>query len=116
MRANEGGIGDNDIYFINDCGKDGNKQVLLAGFLDVDGKNTPKQVRNINITFSENSMQDRLDRVRGFSTINQCERIHGVTKNVMDLTPHDRLHFPGSSNRGNFIGPVSMQSWASPCT
>ena len=104
-------FGDRDQWFINDVGKDGNKVALLGGFVDDDNKVLAKQVKVLNVTFSEESLQERLDRVKGGGAINQCERIFMVSKGKVDFRHHSRLHMEKASNKGNFIGPFGLPSW-----
>ena len=105
-----------DIYALCDCGKDGNKSRLLGVFClapepDEAGKmqkpaQCKKKVRTWTATMLESSITERLARVRGFSSINQVQRIHLITKNGLHLNEHQRLHSTGT-NRGNVLGPFT---------
>ena len=109
-----------DIYALCDCGKDGNKGRLIGVFClapepDAAGKlqkpaPCKKQVRTWTATMSESSITERLAKVRGFSSINQIQRIHLITRNGLQLNEHQRLHSNGT-NRGNFLGPFTASSW-----
>jgi len=109
-----------DIYAVCDCGKDGNKGRLIGAFClapepDAAGKlqkpaPCKKQVRTWTATVSESSITERLAKVRGFSSINQIQRIHLITRNGLQLNEHPRLHSNGT-NRGNFLGPFTASSW-----
>ena len=58
----EGEIPANEIWFIPDAGKEGNKGALLAGFTA--GKQ--KEVRPLLVIYDETSLEDRLDKLRGY--------------------------------------------------
>ena len=58
----EGEIPANEIWFIPDAGKEGNKGALLAGFTA--GK--PKEVRPLLVIYDETSLEVRLDKLRGY--------------------------------------------------
>ena len=105
-----------DIYAVCDCGKDGNKSRLIGAFClapepDEAGrmqKPAPckKKVRTWTATMLESSITERLAKVRGFSSINQVQRIHLITKNGLHLNERQRLHSTGT-NRGNVLGPFT---------
>ena len=69
-----------DVYFYFDAGKAGNKTVLISGFLTSDLAALSKQVRSIFLVSSEDSIKDRMSKVRGFNAANQVETMHIVTK------------------------------------
>ena len=100
-----------DIYIVFDGGKEGLKSNLMSGFVGTDGKQMIKAVRPVMIQLEESAMEARQDLARGFSTINQFERMYLVTRNGLNLTYHKRKHFPASSNRGNHLGPVAPVDW-----
>ena len=64
----DGEIPSSEIWFIPDAGKDGNKGALLSGFTA--GK--PKEVRPLLVVYDENSLEDRLDKLRGYRWSNKC--------------------------------------------
>ena len=99
-----------DIYFLFDAGKSGNRSILISGFLNSDQANVPKQIRSIVLINSEDSIKERMQKVRGFTAINQVETVHMVSKHALKLTEHNRLHHPGT-NRGNVIGPIALPRW-----
>ena len=109
-----------DIYAVCDCGKESNKSKLLGAFYlapepDAAGKlqkpaPCKKQVRTWTAIMSESSITERLAKVRGFSSINQIQRIHLITRHGLQLNLHQRLHSNGT-NRGNSLGPFTASSW-----
>ena len=114
-------ISPEDIYCLCDAGKEGNKSALLSSFLyapqeDETGKlqkaqPCKKHVRTWIASITEGSLTERLSKVRGFSSINQVQRLYLVTKGFLTLNEHQRLHTTGASNRGNFIGPFAVENW-----
>lgn len=80
--------------------------------MDSEGKSLNKKVRQIFLNLDENSLRERLERVRGFTSINQVERLYLVSKGTLDLNEHDRLHF-GGTNRGNQLGPIAVAGFNS---
>ncbi len=93
----------------------GNQATLLGGFTDEEGKQLPKSKRTIIMTYSESSCLERLNKVRGYSALNQTELLHIISLKALELTLHDRLHFSGS-NRGNVLcnidWPKYERMWA----
>lgn len=107
-----------DVYALCDAGKEGNKNLLLGSFTyapEADpatgrlqkAQQCKKHVRCLTAIISEGSITDRLAKIRGFSSINQIQKVYLVTKDGLNLNQHERLHTEGSSNRGNFIGPFA---------
>lgn len=68
---------------------------------------TKKAVRQLTLVISENSMTSRLEKVKGFNSMNQLQTLNIVTKNVLQLNVHDRIFVEGSTNRGNVLGPLA---------
>lgn len=67
--------------------------------------------RQVFINFDEDSLQERMERVKGFESVNQVERCYMVTKGGLDLHDRKRLRFEGR-NRGNSLFPVKAPSWS----
>ena len=74
------------------------------------GDTLAKVVRTVALTFSEESLAVRYERIKGFNAINQIERLYVTSAPGINFTEHKRLHFSGS-NRGNHLGPMSAPSW-----
>ena len=66
-----------------------------------------KVVREVHVFYDQKSLEARLDKVRGFLSLNQAEKFFFVTAKPLDLVERDRLHFEGT-NRGNCLGPVAL--------
>lgn len=69
---------------------------------------TKKVIRTTAVMLSEESVSNRLDKARGFSSINQLQNLIMVSKSALNFNLHERLHTEGSTNRGNVIGPLDM--------
>lgn len=113
-----------DIYILNDCGKEGNHSKLLGSFhytpeADEQGrlqKALPiknKHCRQWMVCMSESSVCEKLNKVRGFASVNQVSRLHLVSKSVLSLNEHQRLYTPSATNRGNLLGPFVAEPEAS---
>lgn len=70
----------------------------------------PKSVKAVNIYYSQDSVEKRHEKVRGFMCINQLETLYVVTDKSINLTERKHLHFP-DTNRGNILGPVCLDKW-----
>ena len=81
---------------------------MVSALVDSTGQPLPKRVRVIHLALDESSLRDRMDKVRGFSSLNQMERLFLVCRDLLDLNEHDRLHWSGCTNRGNNIGPIAV--------
>ena len=104
-------IGPKDLYFLFDGKREGNKLSLHAGFAGPNGQKVAHTSKCIYLTFSEESLNDRLDKVRGLIPIEQVERMYVCGVRAFDeLEEVKRKHYPGS-NRGNFIGPIKAPDW-----
>lgn len=108
LRQHDGVIRDEEIWFLPDAGKEGLKPALMSAF-----GAAQKDVRLLYIHYEEESMEDRLDKLRGFMPVNQHERVYVVTKGPLKIEKRKRLHYPGT-NRGNSIGPVALPKFDSP--
>ncbi|CAE7018635.1 sinIM, partial [Symbiodinium sp. CCMP2456] len=113
-----------DVFALNDSGREGNKGLMLGKFTaigeaEVDPstgkpKKAPqlrKSVRCVTAIISENSLAKRVEKVRGYSSVNQIQRVYLVSGKALQLTRHDRLHTANASNRGNMIGPFVAEDW-----
>ena len=112
LQTTDDDIATSDLYFISDAGKSGNHAQLLGGFTDSQGKAVTKQKRPIHTFFDEESCKEQHERVRGFATINQMETVLVVSKEILKLNEHERLHVPNATNRGNMLGPLSRPTEA----
>lgn len=92
----------------SNCTLKGNKNIMVSALVDSTGQALPKRVRVIHLVLDENSLRDRMDKVRGFCSLNQMERLFLVCRDVLDLNEHDRLHWSGCTNRGNNVGPIAV--------
>ena len=112
----EGDISPCDLFFITDDSKRGNHQSLLGGFTDSSGAPLAKQKREMVICYDEGSCKEQLQRVAGFSTLNQFEGLFIISKDVLKLNEHQRIYNPKCSNRGNMLGPLAWpeQRWTLP--
>lgn len=73
-----------------------------------------KSNRQITLMVGESSMTDRLEKTRGFASLNQLQTLNVVTKNALQLNVHDRLYCDGSTNRGNVVGPLALDALDDP--
>ena len=105
LRAGAGEIAEKEVFFIYDAGKDGNKSCFVGAFPGLQ-----KEVRHINVVYDQDSLEARLDKVRGYLPVNQLERIYMITRGIIKMPDRKSLHFSGT-NRGNSIGPVAMPSY-----
>ena len=103
-------LADGDIYVVNDAGRGGNKSLLMNSFISMSTGSViaKKAIRPITLCIAEDSITARLDKNRGFSSIQQLQTLYFVSRAAFNLNHHDRIHCPGSTNRGNFIGPLSL--------
>lgn len=110
-----------DIYLISDAGKEGNKNLILGAFTVPDSHDpaaggVPKQVqvkksvRRLTTIWSEQSLANRLEKVRG-SGIQQSATLYQVSRMTPTVNLHDRLYTPNSTNRGNVLGPYDCEDW-----
>ena len=84
----------------------GLKTFMLSCLVDADSKALAKVVRTIFFFYDQEGMEERVEKARGFNSMNQMERVHLITKVPLDLVLRNRLHWPGT-NRGNTVGPVA---------
>ena len=103
-----------DIFVINDCGREGNRTALLNAFQTMPEAGakkgapiTAKCVRNQFVILNEQSMSDRMNKVRGHSAINQVQTLLVITRVAPSLATHGRLYTEGATNRGNVIGRLA---------
>ena len=94
LRAQDWQILDQQLFFIFDGGKAGNKATLLSCFVDADNTPLSKVVRSLTLMLDESSA-DRMSLSRGFMNLEQEQHVHVCSKSVVTLTPHERLHFCG---------------------
>ena len=70
---------------------------------------TKKKPLHIQMHISEESLEDRYQRFRGFGCIPQMQGMYVFTKNTLKVNRHDRLYAPGT-NRGTVIGPLGCDA------
>lgn len=95
-----------DLFAVLDGGRDIPDKMIGACFMDGAGKAVNKSKRIIHISYLEDALQDARSLHRGFSALNQIERMHLLTGQSLILKERKRLIFPGT-NSGNFIGPLA---------
>lgn len=127
-----GTLGPGDIGLILDGGKQGNKNKFLAPWKEgtvKEGKKNPAEEENddgeegdedeedcddkpnlvcdkLLLTYTEESLAARKQRVRGTGTLKQLETALVLTSRRLSLPPRDRKHFPGSTN-GDLISGIA---------
>lgn len=69
-----------------------------------------KDKRLIYITYTEESLAQRKERVKGVATLGQTEYMYLVSQKALTCPVKKRLHFTGT-NQGDNIGQVSLPSW-----
>ena len=74
----------------------GNKMQMLSCFVDSENQPLTKNVCALTLLLDESSA-DRLSQVRGFMNIEQEQHLYVVSKSVVNLKPHDRLHYAGTN-------------------
>ena len=67
-----------------------------------------KALRTVTLMVSEESLAARVDKSRGFASINQLQNLHMISKAVLQLNHHERLYSSQATNRGNVLGPLRM--------
>ena len=98
-------IPDGDLYFVMDGGKTGNQQDLLKPFAS-----KPKSVKIFTLWRDEDSMIQRLQRVKGgIATYRQEEHLYIVSASTPALKPTKFQNYKGST-AGSMIGPIIMPS------
>ena len=95
-----------DLFAVLDGGRDIPDKMIGVCFVDGAGKAVPKSKRVIHISYLEDALQDSRSLHRGFTALNQIERMHLLTGQSLVLKERKRLLFPGT-NSGNFIGPLA---------
>ena len=88
----------------------GLKNSLTGSLVDENKRSLARNFRPIYIMFEQDGLEDRTERCRGFTALNQVERVYLITHDVLDLPLRDRLHWDGN-NRGNMVGPVAPLKW-----
>ena len=118
LRA-RGGPGDEaafqpqDMFVILDGGRSDVDKPFVQCFTGDDGKVLPRSKRTIYLTYAEDAPNKRL--VRGFTAINQVERMLVLTQKTLTLQDRPRLIYKGT-NRGNSIGDLITDTPVTPFT
>ena len=82
-----------DAYVLVDAGRDGNKAMLLSSFVTPpedptqSGTKLKKTIRTMTLLQSEKSLHERLEKVRGHSSINQTQTLYVVSRLALSLNP-----------------------------
>jgi len=100
------GLRPSDMFAILDGGRDLSDKMVNNCFVDLNGKPLQKSKRTIHISYLEDALQDSRSLHRGFTTLNQIERMHLYTSTTLALKERKRIIYPGT-NSGNFIGPLA---------
>jgi hypothetical protein len=114
----------NDVFVFWDGGKKGNENELMSIFRrsteDDAGKratiNLEKKKITLSVVYTEESIRERRERVRGLGSIKQLEFVHVVTHKSFTKTDDraatvkDRLKYTGTI-AGNVLGPVGLPSY-----
>ena len=88
----------------------GLKSQLFGSICDAAGDKVVLNSRSVFINMDEESLEEHMERVKGFS-LNQVERMYLLTTSPLELTESKRLHYQGK-NRGNSLFPVKAPSWS----
>lgn len=64
--------------------------------------------RAIYITFTEKSIMQRKQLIRGTSSVNQLETMYMLTSAETMMTERSKTHHEGT-NMGNVFGPVNLE-------
>eukprot|EP00971_Amphidinium_carterae_P250080 4964504-Amphidinium_carterae.1 len=101
---------DQVIWFIYDAGKTGNAAAHMAAFHDENNKQIQRSRDKVLITYSQTSLQNRLNRRRK-STCGgiQIETVTLVTQGGIQASEVPRIHYDGFAN-GEFL-PCSWPRW-----
>ncbi len=97
-------IGEQDLYFLMDGGKQGIQNELLRPFAGKD-----KSVKTYMIHKDEESMMQRYGKVMGVATIRLEETLTVLSAKKLALSRQKFQQFNGST-AGSMLGPVLMQS------
>ncbi len=99
-----------DVYVLTDAGKAGNESQLMAGFVNDEGRQLPKEKKHVLLAFTEESVRARREREKG--TVQCVENMYLVSaKPLMTWLPHrTRLHFSdaGATNGSDWLGPMAL--------
>ena len=69
LRGNRQTILENDVFAFLDAGRHGNEHDIISGFLNSEGKMMQREKRTIYVHYSEQSMNARRERNRGFMDV-----------------------------------------------
>lgn len=95
-----------DLFAVLDGGRDMPDKMVNMCFVDGGGKAVMKSKRTIHISYLEDALTDSRSLHRGFTALNQIERMHLLTGHTLTLKERKRMIFQGT-NSGNFIGPLA---------
>ncbi len=95
-----------DIYLMFDAGQRGNEvQLTSLPFMTAAGALISKDKWPITLTYTEQSIADRRNLVRG--RVSQTEMLYVISDQFLSFPVRDKKHF-GGTNRGDSWGPFPM--------
>ena len=114
-------IPENVVFVIWNVGKDGNDGDIQKVFCYEEEENAEggagkkkkgvsalkKTICKIGVGYTEQSLSDRRDQIRGFGTVEQTETVYIVSGSALKVEKKARLHFKGTT-AGSWIFPVSL--------
>ena len=102
-------------FLIQDAGKSGNHAQMLTAFTSNNGKSKMLlSAKKLDIIFSQKSVQDRYQRVKGFHNAFEKQTCLVVTESALDLEVRNRMFHEGD-NRSCNLYPVKLDSYKQPC-
>ena len=109
--GDETSLPDDELWMLPDAGKHGNKNTLLSCLKNV----SIRKETELTVVYDQESMEARLERLRGYIPLNQTERIHLISAELPRTPEIRRKHFNGS-NKGNVLGMVALPKYDDPQT
>ncbi len=79
----------------------------MAAFHDRSAPNITKAKKTLNIVYSEESLKERRERVKGLGSLSQLEQIHVVSATTLTVPEKQRTKYEGST-RGDTITGVHL--------
>lgn len=100
------------IVAVLDGGRHGNESAMLGSFVRLsNGETMNKSCNRFCVVYTENSMAERKERVKGFC--NQAENLFVFAPpNALEVPKRERLHYQGTTH-GTVIGPVTVPAFES---
>jgi hypothetical protein len=91
----------------------GNKNKLMCGLVNTEGRKLTRHCRTVHITKDEASLKKRRKLARMTTAIDQMERMYVVSREPLVLRTQKRALCDGQTNKGNWLGPVVLPTWSS---